>query len=183
MPLSQEDIVRGLLVDRTNLLAYIRAIVLHQQAAEDIHQEVMIQALQSSSAITDERHLAAWARQTAKFKAFEYLRRNQRQPQHIDPKVLELLEPAWQQEAEDARAEMNEALGYCVGKLSDRSRQLVQLRFGESLNGGQISELLGLKIDSVYMAFSRIYRTLDRCVRQRLTLVRKPGTVGEDAAS
>lgn len=183
MPLCQEDIVRGLLADRTNLLAYIRAVVLHQQAAEDIHQEVMIQALQGKDEIADEQHLGAWARRTAKFKAFEYLRRNRRQPQHIDPEVLELLEPAWQQEAEEARTEMNEALGFCLGKLSDRSRQLVNLRYGECLSGSQISELLGLKIDSVYMAFSRIYRMLDHCVRQRLALVRKSIVSGKDAAS
>src|SRR5689334_3113322 len=48
MTLCQEDIIRGLMADRLNLLAYIRAIVIHQHAAEDIHQEVLIQALQNA---------------------------------------------------------------------------------------------------------------------------------------
>src|SRR5262249_2994615 len=100
--------------------------------------------------------------------AFEYLRKSQRQPQHIDPEVLELLEPIWQNETDQAAPEINDALSFCLGKLTDRSRQLVNLRFGECLNGTQISHLLGLKIESVYMAFSRIYRMLDHCVRQRL---------------
>jgi RNA polymerase sigma-70 factor (ECF subfamily) len=172
MTLCQEDIVRGLMADRLNLLAYIRAIVLNQQAAEDIHQEVLIQALQSTDAIADERHLLAWARRTAKFKAFEFLRKNQRQPQHLDPELLELLEPIWEGESERAAPELNDALSHCLGKLTDRSRQLVNLRFGECLSGSQISQLLGLKIESVYMAFSRIYRMLDHCVRQRLAALK-----------
>jgi RNA polymerase sigma-70 factor, ECF subfamily len=173
MTLCQEDIVRGLMADRLNLLAYIRAIVLNQQAAEDNHQEVLIQALQSADAIVDDRHLRAWARRTAKFKAFEYLRKNQRQPQHLDPELLELLEPIWEGESDRATPELNDALGYCLGKLTDRSRQLVNLRFGECLSGTQISQLLGLKIESVYMAFSRIYRMLDHCVRQRLAALKQ----------
>jgi RNA polymerase sigma-70 factor (ECF subfamily) len=160
-----------LLADRLNLLAYIRTMVLDQHVAEDVHQEVVVLALTSASAIVDEQHLHAWARRTAKYKCFEHLRAHQRQPQHIDPEVLELLEPAWQEESKNTVPEMSDALGACLEHLSARSRRMVDLRYDECLSGDQISQKLGLKLDSVYMAFSRIYRKLDLCVQQRLAAV------------
>src|SRR5262245_26232140 len=99
MSLCQEDIIHGLLSDRVKLLTYIRTLVLNHDAAEDIHQEVIIQALQKADLIEDGQHLLAWARRTAKLKAFEYFRKQRRQPQHLDPDVLDLLEPAWEAEA------------------------------------------------------------------------------------
>lgn len=168
MSLCQEDIIHGLLSDRVRLLAYIRALVIDRDAAEDIHQEVIIQALRAASTIEDSRHLLAWARRTAKLKAFEYLRHKRRQPQHLDPDVLELLEPTWEAESGEANQARAAALSDCLGELTKRSQELVKLRFADHLNGIQISKTMGLKVQSVYMALSRIYRTLDACVRRKL---------------
>ena len=168
MSLCQEDIIHGLLTDRVKLLAYVRTLVVDRDAAEDIHQEVIIQALRAASTIEDGQHLLAWARRTAKLKSFEYLRNKQRQPLHLDPDVLDLLEPVWESESGGASQARSVALNSCLRELTPRSRELVKLRFADRLNGNQISHTMGLKVQSVYMALSRIYRTLDDCVRRRL---------------
>jgi RNA polymerase sigma-70 factor, ECF subfamily len=168
MSLSQEEIIHGLLSNRTIVLAYIRSLVVDRDAAEDIHQEVVIQALRAANTIEDGRHLLAWARRTAKLKSLEYLRGKRRQPLHLDPDVLELLEPSWETESSEAGQARVSALSYCLGELTPRARELVKLRFVDRLNGSQISNARGLKIQSVYMSLSRIYHTLENCMRRKL---------------
>lgn len=167
--ICQEDVIRGLLADRSKLLAYIRAIVLRPEVAEDIHQDIVIVALESSQDIVDPQHLLAWARRVAKVKAIDYLRRNQRQPQHIDPQVLDLLESAWEEEWRTESPVIADALRTCVRELSPRAKKMVHLRFNKRMNGTEISRLMGLKLESVHTAFSRIYRVLDACIRKTLT--------------
>jgi RNA polymerase sigma-70 factor, ECF subfamily len=168
MALSQEEIIHGLFSDRAKLIAYIRAIVLSQHSAEDIHQEVVIEALQKADTIVDAQHLLAWARQVAKLRAFNYLKRQKQHPRVIDPELLDVLEPVWESESKASGPTMIEALADCVKRLSPRSRKLVDLRFGNQLSGHQMSARLGIKVPSVYMALSRVYRMLDDCVRRRL---------------
>jgi RNA polymerase sigma-70 factor, ECF subfamily len=168
MSLCQEAVIHGLFSDRAKLISYIRSIVLSQHAAEDIHQEVVIEALQKAETIGDSQHLLAWARQVAKAKAFNYLKRQKHHPRAIDPEMLDLLEPVWEAESETSGPTMMEALGECMKELTPRSQKLVELRFGDRLSGSQMSEKLGLKVPSVYMALSRVYRMLDACVRRKL---------------
>lgn len=168
MSLRQDEVIHCLFSDRAKLIAYVRAIVLSQHAAEDIHQEVVIEALEKAETISDSQHLLAWARQVAKFRAFNYLKRQKLAPRALDPELLELLEPVWESESKTSGPTMIEALGECVKRLTPRSRELVDLRFGDQMNGQQMSARLGIKVASVYMALSRVYRTLDECVRRRL---------------
>jgi len=168
MSLSQEEVIHCLFSDRAKLISYIRAIVLSQQTAEDIHQDVVVEALQKAETIVDGRHMLAWARQAAKLRAFSYLKRQKQHPRVLDPELLELLEPVWESESKTPGPTMIEALGECLKGLSPRSRELVDLRFGDELSGSQMSARLGIKVPSVYMALSRVYRMLDDCVRRKL---------------
>ncbi|NLE38071.1 MAG: sigma-70 family RNA polymerase sigma factor [Pirellulaceae bacterium] len=168
MSLSQEEVIHCLFSDRAKLISYIRAIVLSQQTAEDIHQDVVVEALRKAETFVDSGHLLAWARQAAKLRAFSYLKRQKQHPRVLDPELLELLEPVWESESKTPGPAMMEALGECLKELSPRSRELVDLRFGDELNGSQMSAKLGIKVPSVYMALSRVYRMLDDCVRRKL---------------
>jgi RNA polymerase sigma-70 factor (ECF subfamily) len=168
MSLTQEDVIHGLLTDRARLLAYIRALVLDRDVAEDIHQEVVIEAFRAAESIVDGNHLLAWARRAAKLKACEHFRAQRRQPRHLDPDVLELLGPHWEAENGDSGQARAEALSVCLQELTPRSQELVRLRFRDDLSGSQIAEALHLKLHSVYVSLSRIYHALDDCVRRKL---------------
>ena len=126
------------------------------------------EALQKAESIADPQHLLAWGRQVAKLKAFNYLKRQKHHPRPIDPELLDVLEPVWQAESQASGPSMMEALNECMQELTPRSRKLVDLRFGDRLSGSQMSQALGLKVPSVYMALSRVYRILDKCVRRKL---------------
>jgi RNA polymerase sigma-70 factor, ECF subfamily len=168
MGLSQEEVIQGLWKDRAKLLAYIDAIVLNRNLdlAEDIYQEVIILALKKADEIESQKHLIGWARKAAKYKAIDYLRRKKLQPRHVSPDVLELLERDWEEQWNASSSSQLNALRTCLQKLTPRARKLIEMRYGDQLDGAGISQLLGVKVQSVYMALSRIYRTLEGCIRR-----------------
>lgn len=168
MPLNQDVVVHVLLTDRAKLLAYIRSLVVNPHAAEDIHQDVVVQSLEKRDTLADRDHLLAWARQTARFRAIDWLRRQRLHPQYVAPDVLELLEPAWESEWALPAAEMNDALRECLQTLTPRARTMLDLRYGDRVSGEEIARRNGCKVQSVYMALSRIYRALHTCIRGRL---------------
>ena len=169
MALSQEQVIQGLWRDRAKLLAYVDAIVLHEHhdLAEDIYQEVVILALKKAAEIESQEHLVGWARKAAKYKAIDYLRRKKLEPRHISPDVLDLLEREWEAEWRVAPSATVTFLRECLKKLTPRARKLIDLRYGDQLDGATISEVLGVKVQSIYMALSRIYRTLEECIRRK----------------
>jgi RNA polymerase sigma-70 factor (ECF subfamily) len=72
-----------------------------------------------------------------------------------------------------AKAELNpdprhEALEACLGKLTERSRRLVEHRYIHGLNIEQISARMGLTVKSAYSQLYRIRQALAECVRRRL---------------
>jgi RNA polymerase sigma-70 factor, ECF subfamily len=169
MGLSQEEVIHGLWKDRAKLLAYIGAIVLnqHHDLAEDIYQDVVVLALKKAEEIENQQHLLGWARKAAKYKAIDYLRRNKLQPKHLSPDVLDLMEQDWEEAWKVTSPSMVGALRACLKKLTPRARNLIDLRYGDQLDGTSISQILGVKVHSIYMALSRIYRTLEECIRRQ----------------
>jgi RNA polymerase sigma-70 factor (ECF subfamily) len=169
MGLSQEDIIHGLWRDRAKLLAYIYSIVLNRNhdLAEDIYQDVVILALKKAHEIESQAHLSGWARKAARYKAIDYLRRKKLEPRHISADVLELLEETWDGQWQVASPQMTSALRACLKKLTPRAQKIVEMRFGDQLDVGSISQAFGVKVQSLYMALSRIYSTLKTCIRRK----------------
>jgi RNA polymerase sigma-70 factor, ECF subfamily len=169
MGLSQDDVIHGLWKDRAKLLAYIYSIVLNRNhdLADDIYQDVVILALKKAAEIESQAHLSGWARKAAKYKAIDHLRRNKLEPRHVSPDVLELLEETWDEEWGLATPLMTSALRTCLKKLTPRAQKIIELRFGDQLDMGSISRSFGVKVQSLYMALSRIYGTLRECIRRK----------------
>jgi RNA polymerase sigma factor (sigma-70 family) len=165
--ICQDELIRALFLSRDELLAYIRTFVLNRHVAEDIHQDVAVLALQKADKIENVKHLMFWARSVAKSYAFDYLRKQNRQARHIDPSVIDLLEHDFDAiEVKDVSKEAA-ALTECLKELTPRAKSLLKLKFTEEMDSEQISKKLGMKVDSVYGAFWRIYRALNECIRSK----------------
>ena len=95
MGLRPDIAVDRLLADRSKLLAYIWSIVRDFHATEDVFQEVVVAAMSHAEEIKDTEHLLSWARQAARFRGIDWLRRQKRQPLLLDDDVLDLLEGQW----------------------------------------------------------------------------------------
>jgi RNA polymerase sigma-70 factor (ECF subfamily) len=163
-------VVRTLLRDRTKLLAYVGVIVRDEHVAEDILQEVSLLAVRKHAQIADERHLLAWLRQAGRQLALQTLRNQRRRPKMLDQAVLDALEGHWMAQDTVQTSDRMDALRHCIEKLNDYPRRLIELRYGEGLNGAELARRVGRKVETIYVALSRAHQSLAQCVRRQLLI-------------
>jgi RNA polymerase sigma-70 factor (ECF subfamily) len=156
-----------LLRERVKLLAYIRAIVRDNHLAEDVFQEVAVLAVRKRDEIRDRRHFLGWMRVAARHRALKLVRR-QNQYLFMDEELLEHLDEQWAEHDPSSDSDLVEALRHCVERLSPHSRQLVKLRYADGISGLRLAEVVDRNLNAVYVALSRIHRSLADCIRQRL---------------
>jgi RNA polymerase sigma-70 factor (ECF subfamily) len=168
MGLRQDTVVDQLLADRSKLLAYIWSVVRDFHATEDIFQEVVVAAMSHAEEIKDLDHLLSWARQAARFRGIDWLRRQKRQPMLLDDDVLDLLEGQWSRFDAVSSHAWTDAVRYCAGKLTDYARQLIGLRYVEGLTGLEVARRMGRTPRTVYVALGRTYRQLEDCIQGKL---------------
>lgn len=169
MPLESDTLVRMILQDRAKLHAYIWAIVRDEDLAEDVFQDVVLQAIAKQQEIESEPHLMGWLRKAARFESLKALRRRRTRPTVVmDEDLLELLEDRWQSYDRVSNAELVDSLRKCLATLSPAAVSLVRMRYVEGLSGEQAAKKLRQKTHSIYVAIGRIHRRLARCMEQKL---------------
>ncbi|XAL99966.1 sigma-70 family RNA polymerase sigma factor [Phycisphaeraceae bacterium D3-23] len=164
MPVAEADLMRVLLREQPRLLAYIRSIVANQHLAEDVFQDVSVLALQARAELESEMHLSHWLRRTARHKALSAAQKKANRVHSLSQQTLDLLENEWDQAEQVDLAEQVRKLEYCVDRLPESGRRLIQMRYREGLSGKAIAERIGRKTEAVYMALSRLRVALKKCV-------------------
>jgi RNA polymerase sigma factor (sigma-70 family) len=166
--LDEAALVRLLVSERVKMLAYIQSLVLDEDLAEDVFQDVCMLAVKKVAAIKDETHLLRWLRTTARFQSLNALQKRKQRHLSFDDGLLDVLESAWKKRDSDAVAEMTESLRHCVNQLPATSRNLVEQRFMQQKDYPQLALESGRPVASLYVTFSRILAALNDCISARL---------------
>lgn len=180
-PLDQSTALRQLLANRAMLLGYINVITGDPTLTEDVFQEVSIVVMEKFPMVQDLDGFRPWARTIARFQALKAVNKRRANPVILAGEVIDRLDQAWEEhDREDPRASSVAALERCIAKLTPRAQELVQLRYHEDLSGQHIADRLRKPLNTIYVAISRIHRTLAECVRSELA--RTSGSSGINGA-
>ncbi|MBU4460508.1 MAG: RNA polymerase subunit sigma-70, partial [Verrucomicrobia bacterium] len=93
--------------------------------------------------------------------------KNRRTPIAFAPETMEAILAAFDAE-EPADSTRDAALTQCIGKLPDKSRRLVTMRYEEGLSLDAIARRIASTLDAVNKALSRIRTALRDCIEQRI---------------
>ncbi len=168
--LNQGDALRLLLANRTMLLAYINVITGDPTLTEDVFQEVSIVVMEKFAMVENSDGFRPWARTIARFQSLKAVNKRRANRVVLASEAIDRLDQAWEErDRDDPRAASVAALERCIGKLTPRARQLVQLRYHQELSGQDIADRLRKPLNTIYVAISRIHRTLADCVRNELS--------------
>lgn len=168
-PLDPASALRLLLANRAMLLGYINVITGDPTLTEDVFQEVSIVVMEKFADVQDVEGFRPWARTIARFQSLKAVNKRRANPVILVGEVIDRLDLAWEQhDREDSRATSVAALERCIAKLTPRAQELVQLRYHEDLSGQHIADRLRKPLNTIYVAISRIHRTLAECVRGEL---------------
>lgn len=127
--------------------------------AEDLTQLTFERALRAWGRFDPERATArTWLLAIARNLVVDHYRQRRPEPEVLDEETVSangpfaILDRPWL----GTSAELEAALG----KLSDRERELVALRYGGELTGPEIAEITGLTLANVQQILSRSLRRL-----------------------
>lgn len=145
------------------LLRYAKALLRYPtDAAEDAVAEVFCTIWATRTQLGVQSSLAAYLYTAVKHRAFDRLREQKRAPLDAADEL-----PHTQLEAEHlqpdhllAFQELSEQVGYLIGLLPERTRQVFQLHRDGGLTYEEIAELLTISINSVKTHMFRALRFL-----------------------
>lgn len=164
--MASGEFTRELLAARSSLFGFILAMVRDFNLAEELFQEVSVRILEREEEFTPGTNFGAWARAFARRTVLEEQRRRGRLL--LDDRAVAAVAEKMD-DAPETESEQREALGHCLEGIHENSRQLLTLRYEQSLSMAEIGEKLGRTAGAVQVALSRVRAWLADCIRNRLT--------------
>jgi RNA polymerase sigma-70 factor (ECF subfamily) len=146
---------------------YMLSKVGERQAAEDLTEQVFLDALQGLPKYRHQGAFTAWLFTIARRRAADYHRQQTREKRVFagSPGIQagERVDPAQNVEAQLEQSDRRARLLSLLNQLEEHEIELLRLRFASGLRFFEIADLLERKESAVKMA---IYRLLDRLKRK-----------------
>jgi RNA polymerase sigma-70 factor, ECF subfamily len=159
---------------QSRLRASIRALGVRAEAVDDFAQDTFLLAWQKIADFSPGGDFGAWVAQIARRLIANERRKDARRSRLLASEVTDLLmQMAAKPDKAGAtleKADESAALRSCLEQLSPHGREIIRLRYFESLSPGAIASQLGRPSDAVRQLLLRLRRKLLECVEARLGL-------------
>ncbi len=152
---------------RTAIFAQLLAGIGSFHDAEDVLQEVAVSVAQNYGSYDPDRPFVAWALGIARNHMLMYFRRYHRNRLVFSDQLTSLIGEHLATLAESPADNRREALHYCIRKLDDRRRRLIEMRYSSGLSVNEIADSLQKSIAAVKGSLHRVRKILEQCVNTR----------------
>lgn len=171
---ESDEFARLYAANQQALYRYILLLLLDPHDAHDVLQETSVALWRKHREYDPGRPFIAWAKRFAYMEVLQYRKRRKRRPAVFDVDVLEQmsLEAGKIVIDSDRRAD---ALRICLGRVSDRNREVLRLRYEEDLSVDEIGGRVNRSRVAIYRQLTRLRKFLHECIQDRL--------VGEDVVA
>ena len=147
--------------------SYINALVTDFHAAEDILQAVAVIVVKKFDQFDESRPFLAWVLGIARNEVLHHRRSKAREQVMFNGELMELLASGFTEKQEESK-EIRRAMGSCLGKLSDRPKEVFRLRYGEDMAVNGIAETLHTSPSSISVTLHRCREALRKCLTKQL---------------
>ncbi len=168
-PQQPEEFVRLLTQYNTRIYLFICSLLPNPADADEVLQETNLLLWHKFNEFTLGTDFRAWAFQVAFRKVQEFQSRQRRDRLRFNEEFLHTVADA-EIAAPDDLEPRQAALAECLGKLSEKDRRLIQLRYQSDQTIASIAKTVGRSADAVYKAVARIRRALHDCVHRKLII-------------
>ncbi len=163
--LSSDELLSLLALERRSLVGFLTLITGDRQDADDLYQEVALEALRIRPTFEAGTNFGAWVRAIARLQALRHRRAaGRRRSVALSSEVIEQLAQEWEEESDDREP----ALRACVQELEAEPRRLLSLRYAAGLPLRRIAAEAGRSEDALKVQLSRLRKRLQACVEGRL---------------
>lgn len=147
--------------------SYISALVPDFHASEDILQAVAVIVVKKFDQFDNSKPFLAWALGIARNEVLHYRRSKAREHVMFNGELMELLASGFAEKDEKTK-EIRRAMGQCLGKLSDRPKEVFRLRYGEDMAVNGIAEAMKTSPSSISVTLHRCREALRKCLGRQL---------------
>ncbi len=158
-----ERLTREFLKHQHLLLAYVRALVQDYHRAEDIVQETAVVLIRRAGDYDQVQNFWALAREVARRQALAMRQKEGGGPRPISDAVAEVIGAGFD-EMQKHETWDREALLHCIGRLPEKWRRIVRLRYWMRYSVKRIAEELGRSANTVSVTLSRARIRLADCM-------------------
>ena len=170
--MSLPSLTRKLLSTRQAILGFIYALTRDIEATEEIFQEISITILQQAGKGRDVEPFMPWAREIARRRTAEYFRKRSTRMRIEAPSgaIVDAVSQIFEENEETSEqiGRRLEALRACLGKLSARTREILNLVYRTQLPLKDVAASIKLKASSVRQLLWRTRKTLANCIRTKI---------------
>lgn len=161
------EFVRLLNSHERRLAAYVMGLVHNWADAEEIVQEVRIRLWQQFADYQPDKDFGAWACTIAHYLVLAYRKRvghdKARFSEQFAQSLLDQLAAI-----SDEPGPLRQALSNCLGRLTQRSREILRRYYGGEASVQQIAAADRLSVSSIYKSIEKSRRVLYECIREEI---------------
>jgi RNA polymerase sigma-70 factor, ECF subfamily len=162
------ELLRLLGSHERGLFAYVYTLVPNWQDAEEIMQQVRIRIWQDFDRYDPAKPFGSWARAIAYYAVLTYRRKKGREREYFSESVLEKVSVAYESAIVDSTHDRRAALQQCLGRLSERNRQIVENYYFSADPASKLAERLSMTPNALRQLLFRIRKTLFHCIEHSL---------------
>ncbi len=153
-----------------DIRAFVAAGLYGWDHVDDIMQEMAVILWKKFDDYDDSHSFGAWARGIARNLLLQHYEKQGKQSRLLSDDALHAIEQAFyrQEEALMDRDQEQQALHFCLDQLSERMREMIQLRYHQDMGIHQIAQQTGGKYEAVKKALARVRKQLIGCCERHL---------------
>lgn len=163
----REQLARSWLAVEPSVRAYVAAAIRSTADREDVLQQVALTVARRFEEYDEKRPFVGWVLWLAKSRIVDHYRSSQRQRLVLGPDVLDRLAESLTASHDDV-SPRRAALDDCLATLTERSRELVRMRYHDGMAITAIAGAVRSTPGSIRVALFRIRETLAECIDRRL---------------
>ena len=166
-PDHTENFVRLLVANQRRICGLIAAMVPNPADADDLLQEVSAALWRKFDRFEPGTDFSAWALKFARLEVLRFYRRSKRSRLRFGEDLLKSL--ADEAEALAPSSDIrHEALQRCIGRLNEKARHIISLRYEPNATVASVAEAIGRSPNVVYKALNKIHSFLLACIQRQL---------------
>lgn len=152
----------------TAVYRYCREALRDATLADDVHQQVFIQAHRDLAKFGGRSSVRTWLFAIARHRVLDAVKSRRRAADHIDAADMQAVvdpRPSAGERIDDVR--LREALAECVGGLPVRVRTALLLRFQQGFTFQEMAEVCGQRAATLQAQVARALPLLRACIERR----------------
>ena len=161
------------LANEAGIRSAVRALVRDRSDFDDTFQAVAMALWKKFDVYDVSRPFGAWARGVAVKEVLQARRESGRRPTPFSPEAVQAIIEAFERHAPTAQASSAEfeALEHCIAALPSRWRQLLDLRYRDSLSLAEMATRIGRTLAATERDLSRARQQVADCIKQRVAIM------------